>query len=104
MTGRSEEALILCIRNRNLFRGEKQKNLESPMGLDPMSSQTPGGNRSIDKIRVGLVTPHFHPKVLQTDITFLNVIVNCKRVADYKQECGWMDHVSQNNLRSKAHN
>ena len=91
MTGRSEEVLILCIRNRNLFRGEAQKNLESPIGLDPKHLE---GALSIDKIRVGPVTPIFHPKVLQTDITFSNVIVNCKRVAGYKQECGWMDHVS----------
>ena len=46
MTGRSEEVLILCIRNCNLFQGEAPKNLGSPMGLDPMTSQTPNG-RSI---------------------------------------------------------
>lgn len=54
-----------------------------------MNSHTLGGSLSIDKIRVGLVTPNFHPKVLQTDITFSNAIVNCKRVAGYKQV--WLD-------------
>ena len=33
-------------RNRNLFRSEAQKNLESPMGLDLMTFQTLG-RRSI---------------------------------------------------------
>ena len=52
MTGRSEEVLILCIRNRNLFRGEAQKNLESPMGLDPMPNT---GRALYPLIRSGLV-------------------------------------------------